>query len=217
MRLKIKFLYILVALAFLCTLLFLLLIGINAWVQKSTDTYIYSETSKIPATKTAVVLGTSKYVASGNINQYYKNRIEAAIQLYKAGKVQYIIVSGDNHKKLYNEPDLMKRDLVDAGIPADHVYLDFAGFRTFDSVVRCKKVFGQDSVIFVSQRFHNERALFIAQRQGLIAYAYNAQDVTRAYGFKTEMREYVARFKAVIDLYLLHTKPKFLGPSVRIP
>ncbi|GJM63160.1 SanA/YdcF family protein [Persicobacter diffluens] len=176
----------------------------------------YDDLQAIPANKIGLVLGTAKYHKSG-INLYYKSRINATVALYKAGKIQQIIISGDNGSKYYNEPKTFYQDLTKAGIPKEKIFLDFAGFRTLDSVVRCKNVFGQEKVTIISQEFHNERALFLADHFGLEAIAFNASDVPFSYGIKGYFRERLARCKAVLDVYLLNTQPKFLGEPVIIP
>src|SRR5690606_11301793 len=109
----------------------------------------------------ALVLGTSRMLADGRPNRYYAFRIEAALALFHAGKCEKIVVSGDNGTVTYNEPEDMKADLIAGGVPEERIVCDYAGFRTLDSVVRFKEVFGQTTGIVVSQRFHNERAIFI--------------------------------------------------------
>lgn len=151
----------------------------------------------------------------GRINLYYRYRIDAAVALYKAKKVVYILVSGDNSRKDYNEPGTMRDDLIAAGIPANKIYLDYAGFRTLDSVVRCKEIFGESAITIISQPFHNQRALFLAQRKGLDAVAFNARDVSKEYGVKVQLREKAARVKMMLDL-LFGKEPKFGGERVRI-
>ena len=175
-----------------------------------------STISEVIPSKVGVVLGTSKYVHSGNINQYYQNRLNATLELYTAGKIKYVLVSGDNSTKEYDEPSTFKQDLVKMGIPENKIFLDYAGFRTLDSVVRAKFVFQEDNFIIISQPFHNERALFIAKHKNINARAYNAQDVGKRYGFKTQFREKFARVKTVLDLFLLRTMPKFLGATITI-
>ena len=125
--------------------------------------------SEIPFSKTGLLLGTSKFLANGYINPYYSYRIKAAAGLMQAKKIKFLIISGDNSQKNYNEPEMMKQDLVALGIDSTKLYLDFAGFRTFDSVIRAKEIFGQDSLTIISQRWHNERAIFIAEKEGLKA------------------------------------------------
>ncbi len=162
------------------------------------------------------MLGTSQYLSNGDRNLYFSYRIEAAYALYRAKKVAYILVSGDNGEKTYNEPKKMRDALIKKGVPAEKIVLDYAGFRTLDSVVRAKEVFGQESFIVVSQKFHNERALYIAENRGLKAFGFNARDVAQYAGFKTHLREYLARVKMMLDLYILGTSPKFLGEAVEI-
>ena len=178
--------------------------------------YLYQSVSNIPANKCGLVLGTSKYVSEGRENLFYRYRIEAAVKLYKNKKVRYLIVSGDNRYRNYNEPLTMKKDLVEAGIPADRIYLDYAGFRTFDSVVRCNKIFGQHRFTIISQPFHNERAVFIARLKGADAIAFNARQVSGLPSWKVHLREAGARIRGYFDL-ITGAKPHFLGKKIVIP
>ena len=163
--------------------------------------------------KAGLLLGTSKMTKGGRLNVYYSKRIHAAAQLFLAGKLDYIIISGDNSKKTYDEPTDMKNDLVAAGIDSNKIYLDYAGFRTFDSMVRCKEIFSQDSVLVISQQFHNERAIYIGERSGMFVRGYNAADVSAAYGKWTMLREAFARVKFLVD-FIIGTEHKFLGEKV---
>jgi SanA protein len=171
---------------------------------------------ELPHCKVGIVLGTSKWVETGRINKYFQYRIEAAVKLFESGKVDYILVSGDNGTLAYNEPREFRNMLIEAGIPEDRIYLDFAGFRTFDSMVRAKEVFGQEKFIVISQAFQNERAVFIARSKGIEAYGFNAQNVSVAGGWLTRQREKLARLKVYLDLYILNTKPKYLGEEIQI-
>ncbi len=117
----------------------------------------------------------------------------------------------------YNEPRMMKKDLVGLGIPDSVLFLDYAGFRTLDAVVRAKKIFGQDSVIIISQKFHNTRAIFLAQYFNLNAIGYNAKNVSFSNSPKTFIREYFARVAAFLDVEIFHTQPKFLGEKESMP
>lgn len=188
----------------------------HRWVKNSSRGLLYSNAEETPASRVGLVLGCSKTI-KGHSNRYFMYRIAAAASLYHSGKVKHLIVSGDNHKTGYDEPTDMRDALVAAGVPDSCITLDYAGFRTLDSVVRCKYVFGQHAVVIISQQFHNERALFIAQRYGINAIGFNAQDVPANYSWRTTLREYVARLGAVADLYVFHTAPKFLGKKVVIP
>ena len=194
----------------------LLLLGfilVSNWVIiSSAKDSIYSSVSETPKDyKVALLLGTSRYTVRGTTNLYFKYRIKAAADLYRLGKIKHIIVSGDNSDKTYNEPRQMWDALLKKRIHHSAITLDFAGFRTLDSVVRSKEVFGQTEIIIISQRFHVERALFIASKYNIDAIGFAAQDPPKKYSFKTRVREYFAKTKAVIDLYIINKKPKYLG------
>lgn len=198
-------------------LLLLFFIGAsNFWIIKSTQQQTFDSIKKIPLNDVALVLGTSKYTRGGYKNLYFSYRIEAAVELFRAGKVKHILVSGDNSLKEYNEPKQMKAELVKKGIPESAISLDYAGFRTLDSVVRSKEVFGQQNITIVSQAFHNQRALFIANHRDINAVAFNAKDVNLQYGFKVQLREYLAKCKAVLDIIILNKQPKFLGKKIEL-
>lgn len=197
------------------SLVLIIIVAANLIIVSKTRAYAYDTVESIPENKVGMVLGTSKYLANGRPNYYFKFRIDATAELYKAGKIKYIVVSGDNHVKGYNEPQQMKDDLIDLGVPAEVIYLDYAGFRTLDSVVRMEKVFGQTKFTVISQRFHNERAIYIARHYGLDVVGYNASNVGVYSGFKTQLREKLARVKVFVD-FLTHKQPKFLGEPVKI-
>lgn len=186
-------------------------------VSSFSRTYCTSDAKSLPHVHVGLVLGTSPKVMSGEQNLYYTHRIEAASRLYFQGIIDRILVSGDNRTIYYNEPIVMKADLLEAGIPEDCIHLDYAGLRTLDSMVRSKKVFGQDSIIVISQDFHNERAVYLARKNGIEAWGYNAEDVSLNSGFKTRIREYFARVKMMLDIYILHTQPRHLGDPIEIP
>ncbi len=188
----------------------------NCWIISSTKTQIYSDTETIPQNDVAILLGASKTLRNGSENLFFKYRIEAAANLFKSGKIKHIIVSGDNSKKEYDEATDMREALVAQGVPDSCITQDYAGFRTLDSMVRCLKVFGQNKITVISQRFHNERAVFIGNFYGMEVVAFNAKDVPDAFSLKVRIREQFAKFKAVLDLYLLHKQPKFLGEKISI-
>ena len=166
---------------------------------------LYDNTADIPHNH-AALLGP---------NPFFYARIRACAALYASEKIDKIIVSGDNRRVTYNEPLEMKKALMEAGVPVEDIILDYAGFRTFDSVIRAKEVFGQSSFIVVSQRFHNERAVFIAGKKGIDAIGFNAGDVGLRYGLMTYFRECFARCKVFLDL-VVGMKPHFLGEPVDI-
>ena len=181
----------------------------------SSTSFIKESTDNLPSLKTGLLLGTSRTLKNGKPNEYFYNRTLATVELYNASKIKYIIISGDNSEKDYNEPLDMKNELIKNGIPDSVIYLDYAGFRTFDSVIRAKEIFGQTSLIIISQKFHNQRAVYIARQYGIEAYGFNAKDVNMYSGFKTKFREYFARMKVFIDIYS-GTTPKFLGDKIVI-
>jgi len=180
------------------------------WMSFKTRHQVYDSVNAIPKNKVGLLLGTGKYAASENINLFYKYRIDAVVKLYKAGKIEYILVSGDNSRKDYDEPTDFKKDLIAQGIPEDKIFLDYAGFRTLDSIVRAKEIFGQTSITIISQKFHNQRAIYIAKQYGIDAVGFNAKDV-----YNSHFREYLARSKASLDL-VFNVQPKFLGEKIAI-
>ena len=187
----------------------------HKYISYRASDFLYESSADIPKNKVGLLLGTSKYAEGGRINLFYKYRIDAAVELFESGKIDFILVSGDNSTTSYNEPSTFKDDLVARGIPENRIFLDYAGFRTLDSVVRAKEIFGQTSLTIISQKFHNERAIYLAKNHGIEAIAFNAKEVTGSYGLKTDAREYLARVKASMDL-LFNKEPKFLGEKISI-
>lgn len=195
----------------------LLVFGCEWWIAKTAEGRCFQEVEAVPEAPVAVVLGTAARVADGRANLFFLPRMETAAALFKAGKVKALIVSGDNGTQHYDEPTEMKRVLVQLGIPESRIVCDYAGFRTLDSVVRAKEVFGQQRVIFVSQRFHNARAIYLAKALGIEAWGLNATDVPVKLSVKTFLREKLACVKAMLDVNVLGTQPKFLGEKVAVP
>lgn len=194
---------------FLVSILALLIDRCFSWF---TQHRIYTDPTQLPNYDVALVLGTSKYLGR-ILNDYYTNRIQAAIDLFQSNKVTTFLLSGDNAHRSYNEPWTMKRDLLQAGVPDSSIYLDYAGFRTLDSVVRAKEIFEADRLIIITQKFHCERALVIASHYDLNSVCLAVPGPSQHSGIIIRIREVLARVKAVLDLYLLRTRPKFLGPK----
>jgi SanA protein len=205
---------LLITLAFLSVFLILTMYANQVIIEKS-KAFVTDDINQLTTTKVGLLLGTSKTMKNGSENDFFFNRIDAAVQLYQSGKIKYIIVSGDNSKTYYNEPLDMKTELIKRGIPDSVIHLDYAGFRTLDSVVRAKEIFGQNSYIIISQKFHNERAVYIARRKGIQAFGYNAKEVVAYKGLKTKLREYFARDKVFLD-FLFGVEPKFMGERIKI-
>ncbi|MDX2004005.1 MAG: ElyC/SanA/YdcF family protein [Meiothermus sp.] len=189
---------------------------VNAWVDRVARPWVFNDLEQLPTNRVGLVLGTAPTLEDGRRNLFFVYRMQAAAELYTAGKVEYLLVSGDNSTKTYDEPTAMRDALVALGVPKDRIYLDYAGFRTLDSVVRAEAVFKEQNFTVISQRFHNERAVFIARERGLGAVGYNARDVSAAVAPQVQFREYFARVQMVLDLFLLNTRPKFYGEPIRI-
>lgn len=187
----------------------------NKVIVNNAEGKLFNSTENISKNKVGLLLGTVKYLSDGRINLYYQFRLNAAVELYKAEKIDFILVSGDNGSEGYDEPTDFKNDLIESGIPESKIYLDYAGFRTLDSMVRVKEIFGQTSVTIISQQFHNERALYLANHFDIEAIGYNARGVSGKKAMKVKLREYLARVKVFVDI-LLNVNPKFLGEPVEI-
>ena len=178
--------------------------------------YCFDRLDKTPPVYCAILLGTAKYLRGGRENLYYTYRIEAAKRLYDSGGCRKIIVSGDNGTRQYNEPRTMRKDLIKAGVRKEDIICDYAGFRTLDSIIRFKKVFGRERGVVISQKFHNERAVYIGRAYGIELYGYNAPDVGLRSGLKIRLREILSRVMCLLDVELLHTKPRFLGKKIKV-
>jgi len=201
---------------FITILVFIVVIIFMNWlIISESKQYLYNDIGKIPNNKVGLVLGTSKYFLTGEKNPYFKNRIIAATKMYESGKIKYIVLSGDNSEKYYNEPVTMKKELVKYGIPKNVIYLDYAGFRTWDSVLRCNIIFGQEEFTIISQKFHNARAVFIARKNGIKAIGFNADDISISRSLRTRVREIFARIKVFIDLSI-GKDPRYLGDEIII-
>ena len=176
---------------------------------KKAAAYVYTEIEEVPSREYGLLLGTTRIVRGGHLNEYFLRRIRAAVRLYRAGKVKKIIVSGDNRRREYNEPQDMKEALMAEGVPEAAILMDFAGFRTLDSLVRTRNVFGVTTFTVISQKFHCERAVYLARAKDLDAVGFAAEEVPARFKFKNAFREPLARAKAFLDLHLLRTRPHF--------
>lgn len=198
-------------------IIFLLIVVVtNRIVTNAASGKTYDDIAKVPEYHVGVLLGTSKFYKNGGINLYFQYRMDAAERLYKTGKISYILVSGDNGTMSYNEPETIKRELIKRGIPKDAIVLDYAGFRTLDSMIRAKEIFGLKEFIIISQRFHNERAIYLAHKHAMNAVGFNAKDVEGSGGLRIKIREYFARTKAFLDI-LFNVEPKYYGEKIEIP
>jgi len=177
---------------------------------------VYNSIEEVPERKIGLVLGCSKYLSNGRKNLYFQQRIDAAKELYFSDKVKFLLVSGDNSTKYYDEPTTMKKDLIALGVPGNKIYCDYAGLSTLDSVVRTKEVFKENQFIVVSQGFHVRRAIYLGLAHDIDLIGYAPQGVSGLGSLKTELRECLARGKALLDVKFLNRQPKFLGEPVII-
>lgn len=191
----------------------LAMLAANAWITSTTRNLIFDNVNQLGEYDVAVVLGTSPYTRDGHPNLLFARRMQAAARLYAAGKVHHLLVSGANPSRRYNEPRKMYQALRQRGVPDRAITLDYAGFRTLDSIVRAHRIFGLSNFVIISQRYHDYRALFLASHYGINAVAYILPNEDPRLPLRTEAREYLARVKAVLDLFVLYTRPRFLGPE----
>jgi len=194
--------------------MFLLALIINLYFQRVAKNYIYSDINKIPFAYTALIPGSLVY-GDSSLSLIVRDRVDKAIELYKAGKIKRFLVSGDHGTKKYDEVNCMKRYLKEQGIPEEDIFLDHAGFDTYSSIVRAEKVFDVKDMIIVSQDYHLDRALYIANKKGLTAYGFVA-DKRKYPGMRIfQLREYLANVKAFFFV-LFNLSPHFLGPEIPI-
>ncbi len=189
----------------------------NIMVEKAAACRIYMNVDSIPHNRVGLLLGTNPMNRLGRPNSYFINRINTAVKLFHAGKIDYIIASGDNHTRGYDEPTAMRDSLMAHGVPEERIVPDYAGFRTLDSVVRAKEVFGCDSLTIISQSDHNARALYLAEANGIEAVAVSAPlRAGRWVRTRLALREWLARDKMMLDVWT-GKQPHFLGEKIEIP
>jgi SanA protein len=176
----------------------------NIWIITTTKSRIFYDISSIPSHYDGLVLATGKLIEKGRVNQHFVRRVDAAAALWRAGKVTRLILSGD---KQHDEPMEMKRALLERGVPVWDLVLDNYGLRTLDSVVRARTVFHCGKLTIISERFHDSRALFLSRYYGIDAVAFAPRDLSFRWMVRPLTRECFARVKAVLDLYVLKTKP----------
>lgn len=149
-------------------------------IEQTSAPLVSADTEALPHKRVGLVLGCSPVLKSGQPNTFFQNRMQAAAAAFQAKKVDYLLVSGDNHSTTYDEPTAMRDALIKLGVPEDRIVLDYAGLSTLDSVVRAKKVFGLSEFCIITQRDHALRALYIARANGIEAVAFPAKDVRPA-------------------------------------
>ena len=185
----------------------------QGWVQAQYGTSIYS-VADVPAERVALVLGARIY-ADGRLSGMLRDRVETAVALYKAGKVQKLLMSGDNSSPNYNEPDAMAAHAIELGVPAEDIQPDYAGRRTYDSCYRAKAIFQVQSLVIVTQAFHLPRALFLCNQLGIPSVGVAADQAMydpRSLAW-SESREVPATLFALLDV-LRRAPPPVLGDPI---
>jgi SanA protein len=190
-------------------------VGANLWVTRAAEARIYASAAEAPARPVAIVLGARVW-SSGEPSHSLADRLQAALELYEAGKVEKILVTGDNGQDHYNEVQAMFTWLVARGVPGDRIYADHAGFRTLDSMERAAHIFGVREAVICTQEFHLARSIFLAREAGIDAVGLVSDKRVYAVRYKNAAREFVARSKAFADVYILNTQPRHMGEKIPI-
>lgn len=198
------------------TALAIILVGTADYrVDRASNDRVFTDPHSVPPKRVGLVLGTAPKLLDGRDNLYFTFRIDAAARLFHAGAVEFLLLSGDNGTRGYDEPTDMFHALRARDIPADRMLLDYAGFRTLDSVVRAREVFQVEDCVVISQPFHVRRALFLAEANGIDAVGFTAHDVGGRAGTRMWIRERLARAKALVDVWT-GKRPRFLGDPVPV-
>ncbi len=197
--------------------LFLAVFACNLWVIWAGRPYLCPDLDLLAPHRVGLVLGTAPSLGSGRPNPFFEGRMDTAARLFHAGKVRHWVLSGDNGRKSYDEPAAMHAALRARNVPASALTVDAAGFRTLDSMARARHVFGLRRVLIVTDDFHQARALFLARSFGLEPTGFASDRVPLWHSKKTRLREWGSRVKAVLDLHMLKTSPRFLGHRIQIP
>jgi SanA protein len=203
-------------LACLCLLVFLMPAGINLWIVLSGGSRVFNDAEKLPANDVGLVLGAVPRFKSRKIKPLFRARMEDAARLYHSGKVKHLLLSGRRNNRGYNEPAEMKTLALELGVPESAMTLDYAGFRTLDSIIRAKEVYGLTRFTIITNDFHTYRALFLSKGNNIDAVAFYSERFPLTKLGDEISREWLARVKAVIDVYILRKRPRTLGPRVEI-
>lgn len=176
----------------------------NISVDRNAEGRTFSNINDVPTMQTALLLGTNPKTRDGKRpSSFYLARINATAELYKHGKFRQLIISGDKREG-YDEPQTMRHDLIERGVPDSIIMMDGQGYRTLLSLRNSKQYFGVHDMIIISQKWHNERSIFLADKMNIKAVGYNADDVRHPRAIWTHIRELLARVKLFIDLYVTH-------------
>ncbi|MBD3307129.1 hypothetical protein GF339_11945 [candidate division KSB3 bacterium] len=191
--------------------------GINAFMQWTLEESLYREAEAVPKAYTALILG-AKVFSSGRLSHMLEDRVLTGLELYQQGKVQKLLLSGDHGQVEYDEVNAMREYLLDRGVPPQDIFMDHAGFRTYESMYRARDVFQVQDVVIVTQEFHLARSVYTARALGLEAYGLVAdrRPYTPASQMKSDLREILARVKAFLDVEILRPTPTYLGEAIPI-
>lgn len=206
---------------FWCSWLLLAAVPAAIWIvdavrmPAASRALLFDSLDAIPKKRVGLLLGCVPRLADGRTNLYLTHRVRAAAKLYAAGKIEYVLASGDADHDGQDEPAAMKAWLIELGVPEDRIVVDAFGLRTLDSVLRAKLVFGLVDFTLISQRFHNQRAAYIARSAGLSVVGFNAPDPAASFD-KMQVREPFARLLAVLDARVLRTQPRIVGARVQV-
>lgn len=191
-------------------------VGINAYIlYQARDGVLEHPPTTLPPQTVALVLG-ARVFADGTPSSALRARLQTALSLYRAKKVSRILLTGDHGRDGYDELRPMYQWLHDRGVPRAHIFLDHAGFRTLDSMIRAKEIFEVSSVVICTQRFHMARSVYLARTVGIEAIGVNASDDIYVPSKRMHAREFVARIGAFVDVHLLNTSADLLGPKIPI-
>ncbi len=199
----------------LVLLLIIIVLATNLVVTRSAGPHIADSLESAPNAKAAIVLGARVY-ADGTPSPMLADRLQVGVDLYKAGKVQKLLLSGDHGQTTYDEVNVMLQYCLDRGVPDADVFTDHAGFDTYDTLYRARDVFGVTDCLVVTQGFHLTRAVYIARTLGLEATGVSADLRSYPGEWRNSVREWPARVKALFQLHVTHPKPKYLGPEIPI-
>jgi SanA protein len=189
------------------------MLSFYAWVQYDAKAKRTNQLNQVPQRFVAIVFGAG--IKNGQPSAYLRDRLDAGIQLYKEGKVQRLLLSGDNGRVEYDELEVMKNYCKDHAVDTNHIFVDYAGFDTYSTLVRAQKVFQVNNAVLVSQRYHLNRALYIAKQLGMHAVGFEADKQTYAWHIKNVIREVLATSKAGLEV-AVDREPKYLGPEIDI-
>ncbi|MEV8591561.1 ElyC/SanA/YdcF family protein [Streptomyces sp. NPDC052012] len=180
----------------------------GAWLRLAADGRLHTA-ADVPRAEVAVVFGAGLW--QGEPSPYLAHRLDAAAELYRAGRIEVVLVTGDNSRVDYDEPDAMRAYLTRHGVPDARIVSDYAGFDTWDSCVRAKKIFGVDRAVLISQGFHVRRAVALCQAAGVTPYGVGVDEPHDGTWYYGAVREVLAAGKAAADA-LFRPDPRFLGP-----